>query len=173
VGITPPPEDPVVLASFSFGDLYVFGVVAFSFACHTNLVPLAAAQVSLSSSLFPFSSFLFSSLQSAQPKQSWAIHGAMAICLVVYIIVTTCGYLTQRAQTHEDYLTGFGLDDTIVSIFRITLGAVLLLTLPLCVMPAVNALESMANRKADVVYTVRPSFFGFCFFASFSLFFCR
>lgn len=128
---TPFPDDPVVLARGSTRLLFSFGIVAFAYSCHTNLVPLADEQ------------------RGSSPRMLGAsLHAAILVCTLLYLVVSACGYVYLREHTPSNYLKFFPASDVVISVFRCVLATSLLFTLPLCVMPCVGALEMLLAPRS-------------------------
>lgn len=126
-----------MLVRWSTRLLFSFGIVAFAYGCHTNLVPLATECQGQERRLL-----------------SWSLHLAMVLCTSLYIVVAACGYSFLRDHTIDNYLEFFPRSDIAISVFRCILAASLICTLPLCVMPCVGSVTVISGRDYPILFSL-------------------
>ena len=136
-GTVSPSAGPLRLVNWSSQLVFVFGIAVFAYGCHTNLVPLLAAE----------------SPNSDLSLQPMGLHAAMVLCSVLYLVGATCGYSYLRDLTPPNYLFFFPQSDVAIAVFRCFLAASLLFTLPLCVMPNVVAITQLTGYDFPKIYS--------------------
>ncbi len=131
------PAEPIVVVRWSTRLIFSFGIIAFAYSCHTNLVPLA------------------DETKSQEPRfKFYSIHLAMALCTSLYVVVSACGYSYLRDHTISNYLEFFPSSDVAIAVFRCVLAASLICTLPLCVMPCVCSVHMMSGHDYPKIYSI-------------------
>eukprot|EP01079_Euglenida_sp_SAG-EU17-18_P004022 gene4022-100_t len=100
-------------------------IIIQSFSCQINIFPLVGE------------------LRKPTRHRSMAfIHMALTLCLVVYVIVSSFGYLTFYTKVQGNILLNYELNDELVQIGRVAMGAAVLLSFPLQCHPNVNTVCS-------------------------------
>jgi len=113
-------NNPLIWWNPSWHDaVFAFPIVSVAYLCHFNVLPLHAELV-----------------QPTRSRIKVMIHWVMGLCTGLYSFIGVLGYVYARAETDGNVLNNFDVQDGIMSVGRLALGATLALSFPLLVLPA-------------------------------------
>jgi len=106
-----------------------FSIAVFSFAAHTNAVPVATA------------------LKDPRPARIWRVSlSSVLIELAVYIVIAVGGYLSFMGDTKQDFIRNYPNDDRLMLLVRCVYSVPIILGVPINLSPAAASLLALAQR---------------------------
>lgn len=106
-----------------------FSIAVFSFAAHTNAVPVATM------------------LKDPRPAQIWRVSlSSVLIELAVYIVIAVCGYLSFLGDTKQDFIRNYPDDDRLMLLVRCVYSVPIVFGVPINLSPAAASMVALAQR---------------------------
>mmetsp|Transcript_52115 Transcript_52115/g.124131 ORF Transcript_52115/g.124131 Transcript_52115/m.124131 type:complete len:568 (-) Transcript_52115:260-1963(-) len=110
--------------------LQSFSIALFSFAAHTNAVPVAVA------------------LKKPDAASIWRVSlYSVLIELFFYILMGIGGYISFRGFTHQDFILNYRNDDFVMFIVRCIYGVVVCLGAPINLSPAASSILGLISTS--------------------------
>jgi len=125
-------NQPPVWFSVDLGLFNTIGVVIFAFSCHTGLNPISAEMK-----------------DNSMKNMSRAVHCSVTICVISFLLVAVCGYLTFYGATLGNVLLNYPTNDPLVDVFRGLLSLSIILTFPLALYPARLSFDNLLFPTED------------------------
>lgn len=112
--------------------LQSFSIALFSFAAHTNAVPVAT------------------SLKAADGASIWRV-SLYSVCieLVFYLLMGLAGYVSFRGFTEQDFILNYRNDDMMMFSVRCIYGIVVCLGAPINLSPAASSIQGLLGRRGE------------------------
>ncbi|KJE97807.1 hypothetical protein CAOG_07901 [Capsaspora owczarzaki ATCC 30864] len=126
----------VVLAQLSESLFRAIPIITFAFTCQMNIFPIVSELK-----------------QPTRKRINLVIGTAMSICLTLYLLVATFGYLTFYDQVRGNILLNYDVNDDFVMVGRLALALVITFSFPLMAQPCVANLDALLfprSRPAPV-----------------------
>jgi len=110
--------------------LQSFSIALFSFAAHTNAVPVAT------------------SLRQADGATIWRV-SLYSVCIefVFYLLMGLAGYVSFRGYTEQDFILNYRNDDMTMFVVRCVYGIVVCLGAPINLSPAASSILGLLGRR--------------------------
>jgi len=106
-----------------------FSIAVFSFAAHTNAVPVATA------------------LKDPRPARIWRVSlSSVLIELAVYIVIAVGGYISFMSDTKQDFIRNYPIDDKLMLLVRCVYSVPIIFGVPINLSPAAASLLALAQR---------------------------
>ncbi|CAE7503696.1 Slc38a11 [Symbiodinium pilosum] len=117
-------------SSDPFAALQSFSIALFSFAAHTNAVPVATA------------------LKNADGGSIWRV-SLYSVCieLVFYVLMGVAGYVSFRGYTEQDFILNYRNDDMLMFLVRCIYGVVVCLGAPINLSPAASSIQGLLGSE--------------------------
>lgn len=112
--------------------LQSFSIALFSFAAHTNAVPVAT------------------SLKEADGATIWRV-SLYSVCIefVFYLLMGLAGYVSFRGFTEQDFILNYRNDDMMMFSVRCIYGIVVCLGAPINLSPAASSIQGLLGSRGD------------------------
>jgi len=106
-----------------------FSIAVFSFASHTNAVPVGTT------------------LKDPRPARIWRVSlSSVLIELVVYIVIAVGGYLSFMGDTKQDFIRNYPNDDRLMLLVRCVYSVPIVFGVPINLSPAAASMLALAQR---------------------------
>eukprot|EP00930_Biecheleria_cincta_P044976 TRINITY_DN30993_c0_g1_i1.p1 TRINITY_DN30993_c0_g1~~TRINITY_DN30993_c0_g1_i1.p1 ORF type:complete len:538 (+),score=73.05 TRINITY_DN30993_c0_g1_i1:31-1614(+) len=127
-GVTPSEENVFFCTGSFLTIVKSFSIALFSFNAHTNAVPVVVA------------------LDQPSAARIWRVSlVSVLIEFGIYSLIATCGYLSFRGATQQDFIRNYSTDDTLMFVVRCVYSVPVLLGVPINLSPAAASMQALAR----------------------------
>ena len=139
-----PGTSDIDLGIVSMSLFKAFAIVISSFICHTNVVAVAGELV-----------------DPSVPRAEKIASRAALVQLALYLVISTCGYLSFGKSIQQNFIRNYPVDDHLITACRVMLSVTIFCGLPINTNPTakslVNLVQSVGADKRDSLLPATPS----------------